>query len=232
MSLFRPGWFQILRESVSASMLPHLDSLRSALSVFSTFSSVKHCLVTLQSLHRRKGEQPLSPIYPSPYHCHFPTNPLPWESARPHSVLGLGSLLTRSSLFYEDTLETSRVDFRNVARGCQGCACFFKATRFGTPPALELQIHSVPSRGNFHYNLLPLATISRQALFSGRPSHPISRGGTLFPPFGHQLSPAFDFLVSGCWGKTRTHRVQWSNPLLTMFCICKSYFRTSFLRLN
>lgn len=133
-------------------------------------------------------------------------------------MLGLGSLLTLSSLFYEDTLGTSsQVDFRNVARGCQGCACFFKATRFGTPAALELQIHSVLSWGNFHYNLLPLATISRQALFSWRPSHPISRGGTLFPPFGHQLSPAFDFLVSGCWGKTRTYRVQWSNPLLFLY---------------
>lgn len=56
-------------------------------------------------------------------------------------------------------------------------------------------------------------------------------GPCLLPLESHQLSPAFNFLVSGCWGKTRTHRVQRSNPLLTMFCICKSYFRTSFLRL-
>lgn len=152
-------------------------------------------------------------------------------------------LLTLSSLFYQDTSRDLRVGFRNATRGCQGCACVFKATLLGTPPALQLQIHALfQARGNFHYNLVPLVT--RQAPFLLQPPAPSPSQRRLFlvvgpcflPLESHQFSPASDFLVSGYWGRTRTSRSPVAQPLLfvfanTLFVFANLTSGTSFLRL-
>lgn len=171
--------------------------------MFSTSSSVKHFLVTLQSSHRKTSEAPLA--HPGPHHCHFPTALLLLGSAGLRPVLQVRNLLlTLSSLFYQDTSRDLRVGFRNATRGCQGCACVFKATLLGTPPALQLQIHALfQARGNFHYNLVPLVT--RQAPFLLQPPAPSPSQRRLFlvvgpcflPLESHQFLPASDFLVSG-----------------------------------
>lgn len=201
-----------------------LASIHSILSPFRTFNSVK----TLSSnasvfTQAKRFATPDPSPTTGPRHGLFPMACLGLESAGLYPMLQVRSLLlTLSLLFSQDASEILCADFRNVIRKCQGCACVFKATLLGTPPASELQIHAcpVPSRGNFHCYLFALAMVSGGLAFSWAPhillTLPISGSGTLFPSLeSHQFSPVLNFLVGGCWAP---HRAEWPSPCLALFC--------------